>query len=166
MWTLAKTCVCISLLGALLRGSGASDAGKISTEEEWEAMFREKANEHMHRRTARDVTSDMEVEIQDVQQYYRQVFKTFDDITAIQGHGQGQEDQEVRVPGRYLVLLKEDASDDKLDHLISILQSVNAENNGRIAARDIEPLRHIGKGFTASLGNTAVEAVCPHTHNT
>lgn len=146
-----KVCVYICLLGTLV---GGSDRNKFSSEEQWEQMFRDKINEH--KRTARDATSDMEVEIQDVQRYYRRVFKIFSDRIAIQDHGQ---DEEAPIPGRYLVMLKEDSSDDNLDRVVSVLQLVNTESQGKVAAKDIEPLRHIGKGFTASLGRTAVEAV-------
>ena len=155
-----KVCVYICLLGVLAVSCGASDGGQLSTEEEWEEMFRNKVNER--KRMTRDVTSDMEIEIQDVQEYYRHVFETFNNRVAIQDNGQ---DEEAPIPGRYLVLFKEEQNDNKLDSVIAVLESVNAESHGKVAAKDIEPLRHIGKGFTASLGQTAVEAVSiAHTH--
>ena len=65
------------------------------------------------------------------------------------------------IRGRYLVMFQTDDSDDYLlDRTMKVLEKANHESRGRVRASDMHPLRHVGKGFTATLNSKALGLVC------
>ena len=65
------------------------------------------------------------------------------------------------IRGRYLVMFQTDDSDDYLlDRTMKVLEKANYESRGRVRASDMHPLRHVGKGFTATLNSKALGLVC------
>lgn len=54
------------------------------------------------------------------------------------------------------------AGDYLLDRTMAIMQKAHRQSKGRIRASDMHPLRHVGKGFTATLNSKAVELMAKH----
>lgn len=69
-----------------------------------------------------------------------------------------------RIQGRYIVLFHPATDDYVLDRTVEILQKANRESNQRLRATDISTLRHIRKGFTATLNSKTVQLVGLHIH--
>lgn len=64
------------------------------------------------------------------------------------------------IRGRYMVLFQSSGADDYLlDRTMKILERAHRESRGRVRASDMHPIRHIGKGFTATLNSKALELV-------
>lgn len=63
------------------------------------------------------------------------------------------------IKGRYIVMFQSGADDYVLDHTIAVMQRASQQSNRKIRATDMHPLRHVGKGFTATLNAKAVELV-------
>lgn len=117
----------------------------------------------------------------DVQQYYRQIFEEgWDEPGPEQPstkllHADGRvltnEQQQAgtnrvahsklrkKIPGRYIVIFLEAADNDVVDHTIVKLQQLHWNSNQQVRAADFSPLRHVRKGFIATLNSRAVELV-------
>ena len=63
------------------------------------------------------------------------------------------------IKGRYIVMFQSGADDYVLDRTIAVMERANQQSNRKIRATDMHPLRHVGKGFTATLNAKAVELV-------
>lgn len=64
-----------------------------------------------------------------------------------------------RIKGRYIVLFDPATDDYVLDRTVEILQKANQDSNQRLRATDITKVRHVGKGFTATLNSKTVQLV-------
>lgn len=127
---------------------------KATTHEEWIKMVQETVEEL---RTSRSLP---DVHIEDLSDYYRQAFEQLNDEVSIQVmYGNRQYSSEKILHERYIVFLQNDVSDDRLDHIISVLQKAQRDSNEAFVADHIKPFRHIGKGFTATLGAKVVKIV-------
>ena len=154
----------------------------------WERDVKRRASFERHRRDTGRYIDDT-AHIVDVQEYYRIAFEEgwkepkgekekYDLLNALEALIQredvynggnpviaqdaaaqlGAHSKPIR--GRYIVLFQSsDADDYLLDRTIAILQKAHLESKGRIRASDMHPLRHVGKGFTATLNSKAVELV-------
>lgn len=63
------------------------------------------------------------------------------------------------VPGRYIVLLQSGTDDQMLDSVMAVMQGASRISGGKIRATHMTPLRHAGKGLTATLNKKAVDLV-------
>lgn len=63
------------------------------------------------------------------------------------------------IKGRYMVMFKPEANDYVLDRTVEILRKANKDSNQRVRATDISTLRHVGKGFIATMNGKTVELV-------
>lgn len=63
------------------------------------------------------------------------------------------------IRGRYIVMFEADASDYVLDRTIEILERANVESKRRIRTTDISPIRHLRKGFVATMNAKTVGLV-------
>lgn len=63
------------------------------------------------------------------------------------------------IRGRYIVMFESDASDYVLDRTIEILERANVESGRRIRATDFSPIRHLRKGFVATMNAKTVGLV-------
>lgn len=162
----------------------AKDIKKASTHEHWERIVKRSVH-HAHYEEIEDDTAH----IVNVQDYYRSVFSEgwdnyrdnerdlFNILTKLeavveQGYkdrnhasSQGVENaiefglHTKPIKGRYIVLFQSGADDYTLDRTIAVMQRANLASNMKIRATDMSPLRYIGKAFTATLNQKAVELV-------
>lgn len=63
------------------------------------------------------------------------------------------------IRGRYMVMLEPNADDYILDRTIEVLTKANKDSEQRVRASDIHTLRHVGKGFVATLNSKTVNLV-------
>ena len=63
------------------------------------------------------------------------------------------------IKGRYIVMFKQGANDYVLDRTVAILEKANADSDQRVRATDFSKLRHVGKGFIATLNSKTVDLV-------
>ena len=63
------------------------------------------------------------------------------------------------IPGRYMVLFQEGTDDEMLDKTMAVMEQASVASDRRVRATDMVALRHIGKGFTATLNRKAVQLV-------
>ena len=63
------------------------------------------------------------------------------------------------IRGRYIVMFQADTSDYVLDRTIEILERANLESERRFRATDITPIRHLRKGFVATMNARTLHLV-------
>ena len=63
------------------------------------------------------------------------------------------------INGRYIVMFQSGADNYVLDRTINVMKRANEQSNQKIRATDMHPLRHVGKGFIATLNDEAVNLV-------
>ena len=63
------------------------------------------------------------------------------------------------IKGRHIVMFQSGANDYVLDRTIEILKKANLDSDQRVRATDFSTLRHIGKGFIATLNGKTVDLV-------
>lgn len=148
-----RSAVLVSLF-FVIAASSPIYSQKATTHEEWIKMVQETVEEL---RTSRSLP---DVHIEDLSDYYRQAFEQLNDEVSIQVmYGNRQYSSEKILHERYIVFLQNDVTDDRLDHIISVLQKAQRDSNEAFVADHIKPFRHIGKGFTATLGAKVVKIV-------
>ncbi len=150
----------------------------------WERHVRARASLERHRRNAGVHYIDDTAHIVDIQDYYRSVFSegweepqgekekyellnSLEAIIQQEDSGRAVAQDAVRlgahskpIKGRYIVMFQSDAAGDYLlDRTMAIMQRAHRQSQGRIRASDMHALRHVGKGFTATLNSKAVELV-------
>ena len=123
--------------------------------EEWRQIVKESIEESRQRRS---VYYD-DVSIVSIQEYYREVFDSMNSDVSFQQSGDAGPDKERPIKGRYIVLLQDYVNDQHLDDTIEILEKFQGEGENHLVAKHIEPLRHVGKGFTATLSPAVANIV-------
>ena len=146
----------------------------------WERLVKRSASVERHRRSTGRRYIDDTSHIVNVQDYYRSVFsegweepkgekEQYDLLYSleaiIQDEDRGNSEStslgvhSKPIKGRYLVMFQSKADDYVLDKTMAILQKAHRSSRGRIRASDLHPLRHVGKGFAATLNYKAVKLV-------
>jgi len=161
------------------------DADVTAKHARWERHVKRSASVERHRRSTGRRYIDDTSHIVNVQEYYRTAFsegwdepkgekEKYDLLNSLEAII--QEDDRYRdsirdqsasqfgvhskpIKGRYLVMFQSNAGDYVLDKTIAILQRAHRSSRGRIRASDMHPLRHVGKGFAATLNYKAVKLV-------
>ena len=148
-----RSAVLISLF-FVIAASSPIHSQIAATHEDWVNMVQETVQEL---RTSRSLP---DVHIEDLSEYYRQAFEELNDEVSIQVmYGNHQYSSEKILHERYIVFLQNDVSDDRLDHIVNVLRKAQRNSNQAFVADHIKPFRHIGKGFTATLGARVVKIV-------
>ena len=112
-------------------------------------------------------TMPHEPEIANVQNYYKNVLLTEDwEEEAAHSHVASAQvskrDQQKAIPGRYIVMFAPETTDRHLDRtmeLLSYADEKSRRNRWDLRAADFGPIRHVGKGFTATLSSNVVRIV-------
>ena len=110
---------------------------------------------------------EYEPEIANVQNYYKNVLLTEDwEEEAAHSHVASAQvskrDQQKAIPGRYIVMFAPETTDRHLDRtmeLLSYADEKSRRNRWDLRAADFGPIRHVGKGFTATLSSNVVRIV-------
>lgn len=140
--------------------SGYAAEDKVYTVEEWEAMFE---SEVRRTRESRSIpVEDDAAYIYDLRDHYTAAFQSINDVaTAEEAFNpvHGEKTREEKVKGRFIVFMTDDSDDGHLNRLVRSLTKANRESNGHYIAKHIKKIRHIGKGFSATLSANVVHMV-------
>ena len=149
----------------ILSASVVSTEGdeKLSSHEQWVELV---MNEVENLRTSRSVTPD-EYVIHDIHEHYRKAFEDMDNEVYKQdaymtrkGYKLNREiTRQKAIKGRYIVFLKDDVTDERLNHVVNVLRNAHIETNGKFMTDHLQLLRYVGKGFTATLGQNVIRIV-------
>ncbi len=63
------------------------------------------------------------------------------------------------IPGRFIVMLQDTADDHNLDQTMSVLEKAHRVSGKKIRFSDMQALRFVGKGFTATMNSLALSLV-------
>ena len=181
VWVSVAVCVlclqqwCVDSLSSPVEDR-AGKVRKASSHSHWEHLVRKTTRLALH--NSANLQDDDTAHILDVQDYYRtQLSQGWDnhaspeDRATIQGnlatiqslsppateHGSSSHTKPIK--GRYIVMLQSGTDDSTLDKTMAMLRKANRLSKERVRATDMSPLRHVGKGFTATLNKKAVELV-------
>lgn len=163
----------LCLIAVLLLAVTATAVKKVRREvaashEHWETMVRRSVtNWPTHRRR---YPLDYEPEIPNMQEYYRSVLQddywtdTADEKSyRYQASTQvTRQDKQKAIRGRYIVMFTAGASDHHLDRTVAILRQADQKsrrNKWDLRAADFTAIRHVGKGFSATLSANIVRIV-------
>lgn len=162
--------------------SAAGGAQREASHMKWEHAVRTTARLARHSDSMVDDTAH----IVNMQEYYRSVLdearesRNRDYLSTLeriveQGYNldaatiqsiQNAEPVSKPVPGRYMVMLQSDTDDRTLDRVMAVMEEATQTSGGKVRATHMTPLRHVGKGLTATLNSQAVElvSVCVSVH--
>ena len=165
-----RFCLCLIVLSALSLSSAVSlerDSRDVAdSHDHWEHIVRRSVeNWPVHRKR---YPVEYEPEIVNVQSYYKNVLLTEDwDSEDYATHDTAstqvlKRDQQKAIPGRYIVMFSPEARDHHLDRTMELLRYADEKsrrNRWDLRAADFDPIRHVGKGFTATLSSNVVRIV-------
>ena len=163
--------LCLIVLSALSLSSAVSlerDRRDVAdSHDHWEHIVRRSVeNWPVHRKR---YPVEYEPEIVNLQSYYKNVLlnEGWEEEAAHSHHETAstqvlKRDQQKAIPGRYIVMFTPEAGDHHLDRTMELLRYADEKsrrNQWDLRAADFDPIRHVGKGFTATLSSNVVRIV-------
>lgn len=135
-----------------------------SSHEEWVQLVRREVDRlhRLPRSVYEEEDEDPALRITDLKAHYREAFDQVKNMASSQDR---ETTREMFVNGRYIVFMADYTSDRDLSKVMKVLRVYSRKDtSGRFVANHMSPIRHVGKGFTATLSSSVVNVVRIHVH--